>query len=451
MKHRRLAFAAALLLLLALPLAGCDNASAPAEDLAPAQTDMPAEEVAPDTGVAPPPPVNDGPTPLEDLPEGGTASITKTILFPEGSSEENANYILTYTLPYFGGSSVKVECMNASLKLFEEELLERAQEEYLPIAMESEDAGRTEVSAQVLPARGYTNILISERNTFGDTTSDHLSTLVFNGDGMEESLATAALAGTYEIETLAAQLVYNRMDQERDKYFADLSLSDIAAFMDPYNGYYVTENGFMLYFAPGTIAPTAEGEILMELAESDFYPAFVGDLLSEEAYVAVSPLLDTLGHHAADGFVSFSGVPGPYVASAFLYETIVSMESYEAPFAMDGDTITVPYDDFNALFGSYFRGDFPGIYGLDELMTVEDNETVRILPWNAQLPSANTRVLLTDAEEGEEEGLLSLTGSLVFNTPGAPEPTTVSGVRVTLQLDDAAPAKCRILSFEFTR
>ena len=154
MKHRRLAFAAALLLLLALPLAGCDNASAPVEDLAPAQTDMPAEEVAPDTGVAPPPPVNDGPTPLEDLPEGGTASITKTILFPEGSSEENANYILTYTLPYFGGSSVKVECMNESLKLFEEELLERAQEEYLPIAMESEDAGRTEVSAQVLPARG---------------------------------------------------------------------------------------------------------------------------------------------------------------------------------------------------------------------------------------------------------------------------------------------------------
>jgi len=449
MKHRRLALAAALLLLLALPLAGCDNAPVPVEDISPEQTDMPAEEVAPDTGVAPPPPVNDGPTPLEDLPEGGTASITKTILFPEGSSEENANYILTYTLPYFGGSSMRSANMNASMSLFEEELLERAQEEYLPIAMESEDAGRTEVSVQVLSARGYTNILISERNTFGDTTSDRLSTLVLNGDGVEESLAAAALAGTYEIETLAAQLVYNRMDQERDKYFTDLSLSDIADLMDPYNGYYVTENGFMLYFAPGTIAPTAEGEILMELAESDFYPAFVGDQLSEEAYVAISPLLDSLGHHAADGFVSFSGVPSPYIASAFMYETILSMDP--APYTVDGETFTMPYAELEEIFSSYFRGDFPGIFGLDGLMVVEENDTVRITPWNAQLPSANTRVLLTDAEEGAEEGLLLLTGSLVFNTPGAPEPTTVSGVRVELQLDDAAPAKCRILSFEFTR
>ena len=58
MKHRRLALAAALLLLLALPLAGCDNAPVPVEDISPEQTDMPAEEVAPDTGVAPPPPVN---------------------------------------------------------------------------------------------------------------------------------------------------------------------------------------------------------------------------------------------------------------------------------------------------------------------------------------------------------------------------------------------------------
>ena len=259
----------------------------------------------------------------------------------------------------------------------------------------------------------------------------------------------AARAGTYEIEALTAQLVYNRMDQERDKYFTDLSLSELAALMDLYNGYYVTENGFMLYFAPGSIAPAAEGAILMELSETDFYPAFVGDLLSKEAYVAISPLLDSIGHHAADGFVSFSGVPSPYIASAFMYETILSMDP--APYIEAGDTFIMPYEKLEEIFSSYFRGDFPGIFGLDGLMAVEENDTVRITPWNAQLPSANTRVLLHDAEEGEEEGLILLTGSLVFHTPGAPEPATVSGVRVGLQLDEAAPAKCRILSFEFTR
>lgn len=446
MKRRRLALAAALLMLLVLASAGCDSTSAPMQDVSPDPSEEPAVDVtpAPDT--------HETPTLPEELPEGEFTLISKTILFPEGSSEESANYILTYTLPTFGGSSARAANMNSSLDLFEEELLERAQEEYLPTAMESEDVGRTDVSVQVLEARGYTNILISERNTFGDTTLDTLSTLVLDGDGMEDSLADVALAGTYEIEALTAQLVYNRMDQERDKYFTDLSLSDIADLMDLYNGYYVTESGYMLYFAPGTIAPNAEGAILMELAESDFYPAFVGDLLSAEAYVAISPLLDSLGHHAAEGFESFSGVPSPYVATAFLYELINSMESpLQAPFFLEGDEITIAYEDLDALFGSYFRGSFPGIYGLDELMVVEEGNIVRIQPWNTALPSANTRVLLTDAEEGEEEGILLLNGTMIFDVPGAPEPSTVSGMRVELQLDDTAPAHCRILSFEFTR
>ena len=107
--------------------------------------------------------------------------------------------------------------------------------------------------------------------------------------------------------------------------------------------------------------------------------------------------------------------------------------------------------DLEALFESYFTASYPGDYALPEGM-VQDSGIYRITqPASGVLPSANARVLLTDAEQGDTESSVLLSGSLLLKVPGVPEPETVSGVRIELLLDDAAPEGFRIASFSFTR
>ena len=63
-----------------------------------------------------------------------------TLYYPEGASQGDAAYALTYDLPVFSGTEPAVSAMNAAIQGWREELLDRVESERLPLADRAEGA-----------------------------------------------------------------------------------------------------------------------------------------------------------------------------------------------------------------------------------------------------------------------------------------------------------------------
>lgn len=365
-------------------------------------------------------------TPEPFISEDGLYSLTQqTVYFPEGSHAETAAFTLSYVLPTFLGDSAFASAANSSILLYTEELFERVNEEYLDIAGESEDGASLVVVADVEQSRGYTNVLIREELTFGSEPASRLTTLVLDADGFETGLN--AIAGIYDAQPLVAQLVLNRMDQERDKYFSDLSTQQIAELMDLYNGFYVTDTGFCLYFPEGTIAAAVEGPVTLEISETELYPDFVGDVIPADAYVALLPVLNRISQGAAVNFESFDGSPSAYVASVYLTLAINDLPyPPQEPVTQDGDTLVLPEEEMLRLYAQAFEGAFPG---LDESVTgiVLSDGMCRV---ELQAGGTDYHVSLTEAQASEDG--ITLSGRILYAPAGSPAATDVAGVVVEL-------------------
>lgn len=73
---------------------------------------------------------------------------------------------------------------------------------------------------------------------------------------------------------------------DKEGYYADLDMSDIAASLDLNNGFTVTEGGYRLYIGEGQLAKPEEGVIAIELDRRSITPQFVGDMISTSAFCA---------------------------------------------------------------------------------------------------------------------------------------------------------------------
>src|SRR5699024_8122445 len=62
------------------------------------------------------------------------------LYYPEGASQGDAAYALTYDLPVFSGTEPAVSAMNAAIQGWREELLDRVESERLPLADRVEGA-----------------------------------------------------------------------------------------------------------------------------------------------------------------------------------------------------------------------------------------------------------------------------------------------------------------------
>jgi len=421
MKKRILFAAAALLCILAL--AACDAL--------PGGTPGPGPTGGPDVNITP------GVSATPMISEDGTFALAQnTVYFPEGASASDAKFVLTYILPSFLTQDAFAAGANASVELFLAELQDRVREEYLEAAQQKEGQSSLVVTASVDTARGYTNVFLYSVLTLGDTQEEQFSTLVFNDQGQEAGLA--AVADVYDVNALA-QLVLNRMAQERDKYFGELALEDIAQRMDLYNGYYVTDEGYALYFAPGSIAAAVEGPIYLEFSSDELYPAFVREVMEPDAYALLLPAFTRLANVAAVEFESFDGAPSPRIASLYLAYAVNDGAGGDAV-ARDGDTLSLNDSDLLVIYEEVFAGEFPG---LDEQVTsiVLEGDVCQV---ERMQPPAAYRLSFSEAQAGE--GSVTLIGRILFLSESNLA-SDVAGVTIELAADPAVPAGYRISAF----
>ena len=294
-----------LLLLLALCLALCGCVAKEAE--------LPAVSV-----------VTPAPTASTEPPRTG-GSVT--VYYPEGADEASAAYRVSYTLPAFTAQGPAGEAMDAALEAWLDELFQRVEAERIPLAdrAEGEALPTTEVSYEIrqaqTPLGSFTNLLLYEKSWFDNAAEPEtlLSTLVFDADGMECSLAS--ISGVYEPEPLAAQQVWNIIGRDPASYFGDLELEDVAAVLDLYNGFTVADEGYTLYVQSGVLSANESNSAPLEFSfgRNAMYPDFVGEQITAEDYEALLPRFFVLASHCGPGFISWQAGDGWPEGEALAY------------------------------------------------------------------------------------------------------------------------------------
>ena len=420
---KRIAILLASLMAVLTFMGGCQTAQ-PDVILSPAQTiDIPEQ-----TG-------EQGPLPTEPAAQStGFAAYElrqETVYYPEGSAPESAEYMLNATLPFFTAKDEAAANMNAAVELYRAELIERVVNERLPLAdrAEGEELPSTVVSLEMEFAGAYLNVCLYEDASYGDNAEHAIHTLVFSKDGQECSLA--AVAGVFDPSDLAAQQVLNQIAKDESVYYGDVTAETAKLALDLYNAFAVTESGYILYAAEGTLAKPELAILSFFVDKAAFYPDFVGDAIPAEHYEALENAVNLLARACAVDYTSFSsGSPNALCASGF-FSGLLS-----------GRGVTsLSKQEYETLFSAYFTGVFPADLSAAGDGTVLSGDVYTI----AAVPMATYSVELSDARL--ENGTITLSGSLLYGVPGEADAAIVAPVEIVLQQDDVAEIGYRFEAF----
>ncbi len=431
--YKSIAAPLALLLALFAALAsGCGSLSSlpPAQTQAPGTAGIQATQT-PDAPV---------PTPATGItPEGGEATVPlteadgvtfvqKTVLYPEDSTEANAQFRLEYALPAFGEAFPAAAAMNEQVALYEDELLERVRAERLPYADTAAGGALpyTRVECRAERVGDSINIYLHEFTSFGGAEEALPRILVLGPDGTRASLASAT--GVYDVEPLAAQQVFNLIDANRSAYYGDITLEDIPAALDLYAGFFVTGEGYGLAVAPGTLAPEEEGMLVFLIDRAAFYPQSVGGVLSAAEYEALRVPLDALISACSMDYTGFtSSAPNAFVTTSFL--TLLLTRGTE-----DALYVPVARAQYESAFASYFSGALPADWAEAGDGTWLDADHY-MLPVYAH----GTWSLRIDQAVRTQTGLV-LYGMILYGVPGTASAGELTAATVTLTASSASPA-----------
>jgi hypothetical protein len=351
--------------------------------------------------------------------EDGTYTVeTHMICFPEGSDIESADHVLIYALPVFSSGVYAADAFNASVGLYEEELIARITEQ---LTSAEGEPPTTYVNVEVSKVRGLTNILFTEETKDGAETFTHRYAVVLSKSGNEMSMAE--LTGMYDADVLVSQLIWNQIDSESGNTFTGVTQDSVYEALDIYNGFYVTESGYAVFFDAGALFDTDKGPKTFELSETDIYPSFVGDVVSVDSYREILPVFSRLAAASLVNFESFDTAPSPYVASAFIADTLSSSARPE----VYGTKLQLTREDMNDLFSSYFNSEeFPGCDSAVSTVTEKDGVYTVLLTEGFHPFS----IEFTDARQ--EDTSVVLTGNIMYGTPGMQDANFVSGIIITL-------------------
>jgi hypothetical protein len=426
----------ALILALAFALfaSGCEGlVSAPPAATQSGAGETSAPETAPGTqGPAATEPV-EGVTPDDSVSENtlteadGVSFADKTVLYPEDATEDTAQFRLDYTLPVFGDAFPAFEAMNGQVALYEGELLERVSAERLPFADTAEGGALpyTRVECRAERAGGYVNIYMYEFTSFGGDEELLPRILVLGSDGSRESLAS--VTGIYDVEAVAAQQVFNLIDANRSAYYGDITLDDIPAALDLYAGFFMTDEGYGLVAAPGTLAPESDGMLIFLVDRSAFYPDVVGSVLSAEEYEAIRGPLDTLISACGMDYSGFdSSAPSAFIATSFM--TLLLTEGSE-------DALYVPVERsvYEQTYSWYFSASMPADFADTGDGTYLDGETY-MLPVHPH----GTWSLRIDEAVCTDTGV-TLYGMILYGVPGTSDSGELCAATVVLTASGSSP------------
>ena len=362
-------------------------------------------------------------TPVASLPEptmdtaaetdDGYSVNTVTVFFPEGTTEADADYQLTYSIPLFPS-----EPMNEAVNRFIGELTARVTEERMPLA---DRAGGTAIPNTLVEfevrkaenfAGSYTNVLFTETAAYDESDVETSTTiLVLDAFGNECSLAK--VSKVYAPDALVAQQVWNIIAREPDNYYGDVASEEIAAVLDLYNGFTVAEEGYTVYVGPGKLADTA---LEFSFSRSALYPEFVGDILDAQDYESLLPAINAAAAACAPNYESFSGTPSNPIAAAFLRTLLLG----------DTPSAIVSWEDYTACAARYF-----GEFSMTKEAAGEDPGTT-ISDGSVTLTATGSVYGLACEDATLENGALCIVGKLMYGEPGSSNTGEIGPASITL-------------------
>ncbi|MBR5292466.1 MAG: hypothetical protein IKU32_06055 [Clostridia bacterium] len=383
-------------LVLALLMAGCAQPAAqqPIDVTAPSETPSAQQQEA---------------QPQAVQTGDGYAILSEELLLPQDVPEEEAVYRLSYQVPQF-----ESEASNAAVSVYLDELYTRVTAERMPYADPVDSLPYTSVTFDVqkaeLPAGIYTNFIFIEEHSFAGESEAQFDrhVIVMGPDGSECSLA--AVSGAYFPEDMAVQQVVNVIAYEPDSYYGDLTADTILSALDLYNGFAVSDEAYTLFIPAGAIAPEEKGMVEISFPHRALYPGFVGDVMDEEDYSALLPMLSAAAAACGPDFTGFAGAPEGELAAAIIGEYF---DAQGLSFA-DAAAYAAAYADaYKAMFG------------------IEARPAGEVIAYESDLPFYG--VQWEDAHADGETLILS--GQLMSGAPGsssaAPAATVSAQVKET--------------------
>lgn len=360
--------------------------------------------------------------------------VQQVMFWPEEASESTADYMLSLEYPVFSDAA-----RNAAVELYREELTDRVVNELIPFAdrAENEDVPATFVVCELTFAGEYTNIVFNTTERFGGTSDSYVKTIVMDSDGNEVSFYEAS--GLYTPEAIVSQQIYNIIDRDSASYNGDITQEDIRLALDLYNGFTVTDTGYVLFVAPGLLAPENNGVQSFTFTRAALYPSFVGDLISIEDYERMLPALNALSAGCAEGFEGFRSTPTPLIATEFMTRMLIdSAERVDSLWSRMDETA---YNDYYSRCFGVSLSAGAGIADAGDGTYFADGY--------AYLPNTQKAVygLTLDDARTTDAGIMLL-GVIMYGEPGSLNTGEVAAVEITIALDASSPIGCKLLSAE---
>lgn len=370
------------------------------------------------------------PTPLPDymiITESDYFAESMTTYFPAGSTQNTAQYVLNATYPVFNDDAYRAQELNAAVREYLVELENTVIYERLPLADPSAGGQIPSTNVSITPtcARGIVNLHISDSYVFAAQESVETSCIVMQNG---EKVGLASISGSPDARLRAAQQVINIIGANNPDYFSSLTLFDVYEAIDPVNGFFATEEGYVLLFAQNTIAPAVSGNIEMPISRESLYPDAVGSTITIAQYETILPAVNILASASAKGFESFgNGVAETYTATCFMAQLVIKTGDVLA----ENGRISLPADEFEGMYSLYFDSDFPGLDAAAHDITLE-NEVYSLF---YQYAGDDYYFVLSDARV--DGNIIELIGEIVSGDMDAEETERVCGASVTIRLDSS--------------
>lgn len=216
--------------------------------------------------------------------------------YPEGTAEDQADYVFRYTFPQFQASGEADEAINAYYLAVSQDMasamVEQNAEEAGLAREEGMPPASTEIGYQIMQNSGrYLSVVLTSRQFIGNAESESISADTFARDGLYagQPLTLSQVLGLEQegdelsseesiAESLAYRLVWEIVEQGSQNVDADyldgLSEDGLRAAFSPESDFYLDEDGNIVFFIQaGVLAGEVAGILTFPFAPAELFSA----------------------------------------------------------------------------------------------------------------------------------------------------------------------------------
>lgn len=352
--------------------------------------------------------------------------------WPEDADYDSCDYACVIELPEFSKTYTSGSNMNKAVDAYVKGLEERIENVYMKSSVAKPPA--TEVACSVEYARGFTNVVFTEKHSYEAQPYFQTQVLILNERGEEANLCDLFL--DYHTEELIAGLIAD--ETRRDPALYDSELDDVLPVIDINHGARVTDEGCTVYVREGLLAPIDAGELEFNIPFDAVKPVPVqSGAVTHDEYIRLTELL----RYAADAVIVREeaieqGSLSPYAATSFMAELCLSMD-----FPLKAGRIEVEKERFLSLYRSCFGAEFPGID--PDAHDIKEADNAYSISAGKKEYAYNVDVL-SATRSGDD---LELSGDIIFGDFGYAFTSYVCHVDVSLTASPDAPLGFMIRDF----